>query len=91
MVAAKLATLKRSDTLKKGDKNPDRSNDPSVADAATLLQVSEKTVKQAKQLIERGSKELVQAVERGKVNLNQAVNLVKQVESKSEQTKILSS
>ena len=36
-----------------------------------------------------GSKELVQAVERGEVNLNQATKLVKAVQDKREQAKIV--
>lgn len=83
-VAAKLATLKNGQR-----KDGARSNDLAVSDAADLLSVSEPSVKRAKHVIANGSKELVQAVERGDVNLNQATKLVKAVEDKREQTKVV--
>ncbi len=89
MVAAKLATLKREDTLKRGSKKPEGSNDPSVSGAAKMLQVSEPSVKRAKHVVANGSKELVKAVESGELNLNQATKLVKAVPDKREQSRLV--
>jgi hypothetical protein len=76
--------------LDKHKKKDDTSKDVSQNDAAKLLSVSVPSVQRAKQVVEKGSSELVQAVECGEINLNQAVNLIKSIEDKEEQTKIVS-
>ena len=48
----------------------------SIPDAAEKLNVSERTVKTAKQIKEKGSPELVAAVESGKVAVSDAVVVV---------------
>jgi hypothetical protein len=63
MVASKLATLKHGE-IGNGRK-VDGSNDLSTSDAATMLSVSEASVKRAKQVLANGSSELVKAVEQG--------------------------
>jgi hypothetical protein len=86
-VAGKLATLKRG-----GDRKSDEfkvSKDTSIADAAKLMNVSEVSVKRAKQVIEHGSKELVAAMERGDVSVSTGANLVASKVSKAEQARLV--
>lgn len=87
--AAKLATLKNGE-IGNGRKVAPSNDEPTRRDdAAKLLNVSTASVDRAKHVVANGSKELVQAVERGDVNLNQATKLVKAVEDKREQAKII--
>lgn len=95
MVAAKLAKLKRGgqsgnrNAAKSKRSETNGSNDPSVSDAAALLQVSEPSVKRAKHVISKGSREVVESVQRGELNLNQATNLVDAVPDKRQQSAIV--
>jgi hypothetical protein len=55
---------------------PDKSaNLHSSANAADMLNVSERTVKAAKQVRERGASELISAVERGEVSVSAAADV----------------
>lgn len=73
MVAAKLAAMPRG-----GDrKEHQRANLPSASDAARMLNVSERTVKTAKQVQERGTPELQAAVEKGEVSVSAAAEVAR--------------
>lgn len=68
MVAAKLANMPNH--------RPEKgANLHSSADAAGMLNVSERTVKTAKQVQERGAPELQRAVERGEVSVSAAADV----------------
>lgn len=88
MVASKLATLKRVDTLKKGNKKPDSSIELSgQEDVAKMLSTSVASVKRAKTVIEHGSKELIDAVENREVTVSLAEKLCKACDDKKQQAK----
>jgi DNA-binding CsgD family transcriptional regulator len=70
VVAAKLATLSHG-----GDRRSDQAaNLPVVtqAEAAELLNLSERTVRTAREVLDHGAPELVRAVERGQVSVSAA-------------------
>jgi hypothetical protein len=74
MVADKLASLKQ------GEKKPDSGiplSQPTQAEAATMLNVSVDSVKQARKIRKTATHETVAAVERGEITLNAAVATVK--------------
>jgi hypothetical protein len=82
MVAAKLANMKRGDVGNGRKCKVDGSNDLPTADAAKLLQVSDKSVKRAKQVVERGSKELEEYVEqRWDMSYSRAHDLIQSAET----------
>lgn len=87
MVAAKLATLKRGEAG--NGRKVDGSNDLSTEQAATMLNVSEPTVKRAKQVIEHGSKDVIEAVETGELPVSLAAKLVTEQPDKREQASIV--
>jgi hypothetical protein len=70
MVAGKLAKLKRTDNLKKGDAMPEVQICPSVTEASKMLNVSPRSTKNAKTVISNGSDTLNQAVEQGVVSVS---------------------
>lgn len=74
MVAAKIANMKRSDTLRQ---NTDRSIDLSVSQdqAAEILNVSVPSVKRAKVVQEHGTPELIAAVEKGEIAVSTAATI----------------
>lgn len=69
MVAAKLAKLPPHRPVKGANLHP------SAADAAKLLNVSERTVKTARSVEEHGAPELVAAVERGAISVSAAADI----------------
>lgn len=87
-IASKLATLKHGDNQHKKEGG---QNCLSTEQASTMLNVSERTTKDAKLVHERGSKSLVEAMDRNEITASLAAKLVKAVPDKREQTKILSS
>lgn len=71
MVAAKLASMPDG-----GDRREQHSaNLHSASQAASMLNVSERTVKTAKQVQEKGAPELQRAVEQGKVSVSAAADV----------------
>jgi hypothetical protein len=79
MVADKLASRKQ------GEKKPDSGiplSQPTQAEAATMLNVSLDSVKQARKIRKTATPETVAAVERGEITLNAAVATVKPVAAK---------
>jgi hypothetical protein len=74
MVADKLASLKQGE--KKADSGIPLSQ-PTQAEAATMLNVSVDSVKQARKIRKTATPETVAAVERGEITLNAAVATVK--------------
>jgi len=76
-VAAKLANMKREDTLlqNRSANLPDGDAPISQAQAAEMLNVSERTVRTAKRVIEQGAPELVAAVEQGNVSVSAAAEV----------------
>jgi N6-adenosine-specific RNA methylase IME4/ParB-like chromosome segregation protein Spo0J len=67
MVAAKLATLKLGDNQ--------HSEGLPIGRSSELLNVGERTVARAREVIEHGATELVQAVERGKTSVSAAADV----------------
>lgn len=77
MVAAKLATLR--DGQRKVGKFADV---PSQAAAASRLSTSERSVRHAREVLDRGSEDVVKAVERGELAVSAAAELTKLPEEK---------
>jgi hypothetical protein len=67
MVAAKLATLKLGDNQ--------HSEGLPIGRGSELLNVGERTVARAREVVEHGASELVQAVERGQVSVSAAADI----------------
>jgi len=88
MVAAELATLEHGSNQHR-EKEEGQNCPSSIDDAASLLNVSPRTVKTAKQVKEKGSLELVDAVKSGDVTVSQAATLCKTVPDKKKQTKLV--
>lgn len=85
MVAAKIATMKVGDnqhTKKEGV----QICTPSAAEAARALNVSKRSVHNAKQVIEHGAKAVQKAVEQGKLAVSTAAELATSGATKTEQT-----
>lgn len=85
MVAAKIATIGHG-----GDRKSDQAANLPVetqARAAELLNVSERTVRSARRVVDHGAPELVQAVESGKVSVSAAADVAEL--PKAEQTEIV--
>jgi hypothetical protein len=79
MVAARIATMKREDTLKQNQS--DASNEATTqTKAAELLHVSRSNVQRARKVIESGDSDLIDAVDQGTVAVS---NAAKQVKEKS--------
>lgn len=70
MVAAKLATLKLGDNQ--------HSEGLPIGRSSELLNVGERSVARAREVIDRGATELVQAVERGSVSVSAAADIASQ-------------
>ena len=83
MVSAKLASLKR------GDNQHTQICESSIASAAKQLNVSERSVVSAKQVIDKGSEQTKQAVEQDRLPVSLAADLVKAVPDKKQQDKII--
>jgi hypothetical protein len=67
MVAARLATLKLGDNQ--------HSEGLPIGRGSELLNVGERTVARAREVVEHGASELVQAVERGQVSVSAAADI----------------
>ena len=70
MIAAKMANMKRGRPEKTNGQNCPLKTD----DAATALNVSPKSVKNAKQVLDSGDKDLIEQVEQGKTTVSAAAN-----------------
>jgi hypothetical protein len=84
IIAAKIATMKKTDTLKKGQ-NPNDSSDPpfggsgiSQEKAAKLMNVSTKAVERAAAVEKNGTPELKEALSQGTVSLADAATVAKE-------------
>jgi|GEM_PF-3375476 len=87
-VAAKLATLRHGDVQsQKKDDGPNGLS--SIDDSAKLLNVSPRSVKRVKHVIENASKSVVAAVETDELKASLAVKFMKLCEDKKEQAKIV--
>jgi predicted HTH domain antitoxin len=73
MVAAKLATLQHG--VRQSGKF---AAVPTQEEAAALLNISERSVRSAREVTDHGVPELVQAVERGRVSVSAAADLAAQ-------------
>jgi DNA modification methylase len=82
MVAAKLATLKKGGDRKSEDFKGQICT--SIDEAALQLNVSPRSVKTAKQVIEHGSKAIVDAVESGEITVFQAQEKIKKQKKRQE-------
>ena len=71
MVAARIANMRREDTLKQNTDSPDVLTEPRITQqqAADQLKVSTGTLKRAKKAIEHGAPELVKAVDAGEIKV----------------------
>lgn len=75
MVASKIATMKNGGD-RKSDQKANLPADRTNAEAAALLNVSERSVKTAKQIASKGEPEVAAAVEAGKMTLNEASKVI---------------
>jgi ParB-like chromosome segregation protein Spo0J len=74
LVAAKMANLKSGDNQYTEVRSIDRTSPISMADAAKLMDVSEPSVKRAKQVLASGNQALIEAVEKGEKSLSAAAD-----------------
>lgn len=88
MVAGRLAALKEGRPKKESKETPPIGG-VSVADAAALLNVGERSVARAKKVIEHGSKELNEAVDRGEIPVSFAAKFVTEEPDKKTQTELV--
>jgi len=70
MVAAKIATLPKG-----ANQHTAPANLPTQPEAAALLNVSERSVRSARRVVEEGAPELVEAVQRGRVSVSAAADV----------------
>src|SRR5262249_25262116 len=84
MVAARLATLPHGANQWRTGKF---AGPPTQADAAALLNISERSVRSGREVQEHGAPELRQAVERGEVSVSAAADIASL--SKEEQSALL--
>lgn len=83
IAAAQVATMRKEDNLKKGQKHLESSDSgiplsgKSQAEAAAEFNVSVDTVKQAKAVVQQGTPELVAAVKDGTVSVNAAAEVAR--------------
>jgi phage N-6-adenine-methyltransferase len=75
VVAAKLANIKREDTLNKGPRSANLQNGISQSDAADMLNVSTRSVSSARKVIDEGVPKLVEALERGEIAVSAAAEI----------------
>lgn len=85
MVAAKIATMKVGRPSVIGPIGPIK-NQRNIEDSAKALNVSPRSVKRAKQVIEHGSKAVQRAVEQGNLAVSTAAELATSGATKPEQT-----
>lgn len=74
MVAAKIATLPRGANQHTQDRPIGRSTQ---SDAASVLSVGERSVRRAREVLEKGTHDLVQAVERGSLAVSAAAEVAR--------------
>lgn len=79
MVAAKIATLKQGGD-RKSNQSANLRSVPTHAEAAALLNVSERSVDAAARVRDEAPREIIQAVERGEVSVHRAVEQLKEQE-----------
>jgi ParB-like chromosome segregation protein Spo0J len=77
MIAAKLATLRREDTLRRGPDLQKRRTGMSQGEAAGLLGVGVVTVNSANAIRKHGTTELITAVERGEIPVKPAAEIAR--------------
>jgi len=85
MVAGKLANMRsgsRTDLVRNGAEPPANWREVSQTEAATLLNVGERSVQRAKTVIDRGVPELQQAVEHGEVSVLAASEIARAPQEK---------
>lgn len=84
VVAGKMANAKRG--------RPSEENGPNgliIEQAAALLNVSDRSVKRAKEIIDKGATAVIEAVERGEITVALASKLVNEVLDKKEQASVV--
>lgn len=75
MVAARLANMSHGGNRKAEDQAANLPVEITQTKAAEMLNVGERSLRSAKQVITEGSPELVQAVERGQVSVSAAAEV----------------
>jgi hypothetical protein len=78
MVAARLATMKHGENQDPSGKFAARSNVRTQAAAAVLLNSGERTVRDARKVIQHGANELEHAIDRGEVSVSAAAEVTSQ-------------
>jgi hypothetical protein len=87
MVAARIATMKREDTLKQNQS--DASNEATTqTKAAEMLNVSRSNVQRARQVIESVDQEIISAVDAGKIAVSKAAKQVREKSTPNPETAI---
>lgn len=86
MVAGKMANMPKGGDRKTETKG---QNCTLIEEAAKALNVSQRSVKTAKQVLEHGSKDVIEAVERGELPVSLAAKFVVEESDKREQSKIV--
>lgn len=86
MVAAKIATMKVGDNQHTKKEGPHFCG-PSAEEAAAIMNVSTRSVENAKQVLEHGSKAVQNAASQGKLAVTTAAELATSGATKPEQTK----
>jgi ParB-like chromosome segregation protein Spo0J len=76
IVAAKMANLKNGQAGNGRKVDPQNCGSTSTEDAAKLLNVSERSIESAKQVIKSADAKVIAAVEQGAMTVNKAVTLV---------------
>jgi ParB-like chromosome segregation protein Spo0J len=85
MVAAKVAKMTHG-----GDRKNDQEDNCTLEQAASMMKVSDGSIKRAKNVIAKGASEVQQAVEQGYLPVSVASEFVKHVPDKGQQTEIVS-
>lgn len=85
MVAAKVAKMTHG-----GNRKGDQEDNCTLEQAASIMKVSDGSVKRAKKVIADGASEVQQAVEQGELPVSVASDFVKAVPDKKQQTEIVS-
>lgn len=82
--AARLATLRPTDTLRRGPVPPIGETGTTQADAAEKLGVSKRSVERARAVLDAGVEELTDAAERERVGLSTAADVAREFKNEPE-------
>jgi len=80
MIAARLANVQQGDNQYIKEGPPIGGTSVSQSDAATLLNVGERTIQRAKKIIDHGDKETINLINSGKLSVFRAIEDIKDLE-----------